>query len=343
MKLERDGESFLDNFCREMYRVEQGVPRDCWKELATWIKMPELIVDMSLEVEIDDILSKPMNALFYEKQEGRPCGFVINKLPMLVHDTWRPLIERLEADPLSICTVTAAAISQLQDPRLRELKTKQVQEAFVAAKKEFEKLYQCVYEGHMLFLWLWHPKYSRSAARALCSVLDIPDSADLDPHDIKDQFMCKQFEDSADVIRKLWLQYRMQDDEVADVVKMTRTDSSDKRQKDLATAFPHYDYFLFIKYAALCTANHYVEGTFSNQVSLTPSTSTCTHPHSFHVHMHLIREHSSESTCRMSASTEMCVTNRTSNTESIGRSLKKLNHAGPARDARLKSGACVTH
>lgn len=126
VQLERNGKSFLHNFCREMYRVEQGVPRDCWKELATWVGMPELIVDMTLEVEIDDILSKPMNALFYEKQEGRPCGFVISKLPLLVHDTWRPLMERLVADPLSISTATAAAIRQLRDPRLRELKTMQV-------------------------------------------------------------------------------------------------------------------------------------------------------------------------------------------------------------------------
>ena len=117
----------------------------------------------------------------------------------------------------------------------------------------------------MLFLWLWHPEYSRSAARALGNVLGLPDKANLDMHDDKDAFMHQQFQKSADAVRQFWRQYLMTDEEVSDIVKMSHTDSSDKKQKDLVTAFPHYDYFLFIKYAALCTANHYIEGSFSNQ------------------------------------------------------------------------------
>ena len=117
----------------------------------------------------------------------------------------------------------------------------------------------------MLYLWLWHPEYSRSAARALSVVLNLTDSAAPDLDDNKDAFMNKLFQDNVDVVRQLWRQYQMTDDEVCDIGKMSHTDNSRKNQTDLATAYPHYDYFLFLKYAALCTANHYIEGSFSNQ------------------------------------------------------------------------------
>ena len=141
----------------------------------------------------------------------------------------------------------------------------------------------------MLFLWLWHPEFSRAAARGLCTVINVPGSAVPDLNECKDQFMVRAFQNNADVVRKLWSQYQMQDLEVVDVVKMSHTDNSGKSQKDLAAAYPHYDYFLFIKYAALCTANHYIEGTFSNQVSnprtkIPPISSTYTHPYIYVPH-----------------------------------------------------------
>lgn len=80
---------------------------------------------MVLEVENDDIIAKPMNALYYEESEGYPAGYVIRKLPERVHDTWRPLIERLAADPFSVVVKTDAVIASLVDPNLRVLKRKQ--------------------------------------------------------------------------------------------------------------------------------------------------------------------------------------------------------------------------
>ena len=241
-----DGKYFLSHFAREMYRVTEKVARECWKQVATWVEIPELTVDMTLEVEIDEVLSKPMNALFYEKSEGRPCGFVVHKMPQMVHETWRSLIERLVSDPLSICTETAKAINNLADPRLRELKTAQVGSAFLKCQVEFEKLYSCVYEGHMLFLWLLYPALSRSAARGLCSVLNVVGGASPDPHDANDQWMVKQFQDNEDVIRKLWTQYRLEPDEVSDIVKMSNTDNSDKTQEYLIATYPHYDKLIFL-------------------------------------------------------------------------------------------------
>lgn len=120
------GQSFLEHFARHMYTHTEGVPQDCWEEVATWAGMPELMVDMCLEVEVDVLISQPMNAVFYQACEGRPCGFVVDELAEHVHDTWRPLIERLADNPLSELPHTAAAIRSLNDHELRTLKTKQV-------------------------------------------------------------------------------------------------------------------------------------------------------------------------------------------------------------------------
>ena len=117
----------------------------------------------------------------------------------------------------------------------------------------------------MLYIWLWHPEYSRSAARALATTLNLADSAVPNPDDKKDVYMFNLFQDEADVVKKLWKQFQMTQDEVNDIVNMSHTDNSRKNQEDLAVAYPHYDYFLFIKYAPLCTANHYIEGSFSNE------------------------------------------------------------------------------
>ena len=119
-------ESFLINFARYMCKITEGVPRECWREVVIWSGIPELLVNMALEVEIDDLLSKPMNKLFYERVGGRPCGFVIHKMPKVVHDKWRPQIERLVADPLKVLKATAAAIDRLPDVEQREVKRKQV-------------------------------------------------------------------------------------------------------------------------------------------------------------------------------------------------------------------------
>ena len=123
-------------------------------------------------------------------------------------------------------------------------------------KKEFEKLYECVYQSHMLYLWLWHPGYSRSAARALGTTLNLPGSTVPDLHDKKDAFMHKVFQDNAGVVRQLWQQYHMTHDEVCDIVKISHTDSSGLKQTDLANTYAHYDLFLFLKYAALCKSLH---------------------------------------------------------------------------------------
>ena len=39
-------------------------------------------------------------------------------------------------------------------------------------------------------------------------------------------------------------------------------------QDDLAERFPAFDLFFFLKFDALCTANHFIEGSFSNKGSL---------------------------------------------------------------------------
>ena len=128
MGLLRDGKPFLQTFARHMYTIEEGVNRICWKDFATFIRKPEFFVDMEFEIINDDMLFKPMNAIYYDETNGYPAGFCIRTLPMRVHDTWRPLLERLSKDPLSIVKRGADAIDSLTDPQLRSLKRKQVQE-----------------------------------------------------------------------------------------------------------------------------------------------------------------------------------------------------------------------
>ena len=128
-------------------------------------------------------------------------------------------------------------------------------------------MYECVYEGHMLFLWLWYPAFCRSAARALCSVIGLESGSSLDANDKKDIFMGTCFEKSRVVVTNLWQQYKMTDGEVDDIIAMSHTDNSHRKKQDLVSKYPHYDLFLFLKYAALCTANHYIEGTFSNHAT----------------------------------------------------------------------------
>ena len=41
-------------------------------------------------------------------------------------------------------------------------------------------------------------------------------------------------------------------------------------QDDLAERFPAFDLFFFLKFDALCTANHFIEGSFSNKRYLHP-------------------------------------------------------------------------
>ena len=143
--------------------------------------------------------------------------------------------------------------------------------AFQACKKEFKKLYAFIYTGPMLYLWLWYPAYAQSAARALCSVVTITtDStpAHVDVNDNKDCFMKRQFDDGKDVVMKLWQQFGFKDVEVEEIVRMSHTDHASMTQQDLVTTYPNLDKFFFLVYDALCTANHYIEGTFSNVNSL---------------------------------------------------------------------------
>lgn len=80
----------------------------------------------------------------------------------------------------------------------------------------------------------------------------------------------------------------MQTDEMADIVKMSRMDCSHLTQvsihtiriyicltkafmftqDDLAKDFPALDLFFFLTFDALCTANHFIEGSFSNKGQL---------------------------------------------------------------------------
>lgn len=63
-----------------MWRITDGTARDIWYQIVLWSKMPEFIVDASIEVDVDNTISKPMNKLFYKKRPGFPCGHNIREV-----------------------------------------------------------------------------------------------------------------------------------------------------------------------------------------------------------------------------------------------------------------------
>ena len=50
LKRPSDGKSFLLWFARYMWRITEGVARDIWYQTILWVKMPEFVVDASIEV-----------------------------------------------------------------------------------------------------------------------------------------------------------------------------------------------------------------------------------------------------------------------------------------------------
>lgn len=83
-----------------------------------------------------------------------------------------------------------------------------------------------------------------------------------------DRWMRDIFVKCSEEVNQFWTQFNMTTEEVADIVKMSSTDCSQYTQDDLVVHFPAYDMFLFLKFDALCTGNHYIEGSFSNKGSL---------------------------------------------------------------------------
>ena len=123
MRLECNGKLMLPAFARDMYRIENGVNRTCWKDFATWIRIPEVFVDMMVEVEMDDNVAMPMNAMYYE---GEPSGHCIRKQVIRIMEVWRPFFERFVSNPFQILVRSAVLVDKLPDPEKRVLKRKQV-------------------------------------------------------------------------------------------------------------------------------------------------------------------------------------------------------------------------
>ena len=146
--------------------------------------------------------------------------------------------------------------------------TLQVHEAYKSMYKEFKILFNYIYNGFMLFLWLWYPKFSRSTARALGGTIGIQDCVPSDDSDINDSFMVKLFSKNQNVMRKLWNQLQIKPAEVQEIIKMSHLSCSHFTQNELAQEFPALDLLIFLSFDALCTANHFIEGSFSNKGQL---------------------------------------------------------------------------
>ena len=180
------------------------------------------------------------------------------QIPKETHEVWRPFFIRLVQNPLKIWKRASKSLKTITNPLLRELKRKQIFRAAVAAQKEYIKLYKCVYQDHMLYVWLWYPKFARATARCLglavgMGIRCMPPSADND----EDQFLLGCFNECKQNVKTLWTQFQMTNDEQEEIMKMSRTDCATFTGADMSTTFPALDKFLFVKFDGLCLANHY--------------------------------------------------------------------------------------
>ena len=171
---------------------------------------------------------------------------------------WRPFFIRLVKNPLKIWKRASKALNAITNPLLRELKRKQIFRAAVAAQKEHTKLYKCVYQDHMLYVWLWYPKFARAAARCLGLTVGLgirctPPSAD----NGDDKFLLGCFNECKQNVRILWTQFQMTNAEQEEIMEMSHTDCTTFTDADMCTKFPALNKFLFLKFDGLCLANHY--------------------------------------------------------------------------------------
>ena len=171
---------------------------------------------------------------------------------------WRPFFIRLVQNPLKFWKRASKALETIDNLLLRELKRKQIFRAAVAAQKEFINLYKCVYQDHILYVWLWYPKFARAAARCLGLTVGLgircaPPSGDNDD----DQFLLGCFNKCKENVMTLWTQFQMNKDEREEIVSMSHTDCTSFTDADMSVKFPALDKFLFLKFDGLCLANHY--------------------------------------------------------------------------------------
>ena len=200
-----------------MWRITEGTARDIWYQIVLWSHKPEFVVDASIEVDVDNTIAKPMNLLFYKKRAGFPCGHNIREIIKETHDKWRPFFLRLVRNPLKIWKRGAKALTRVRDSALRELLRKRIYRAAAAAQQEFTKLFKCVYQDHMLYLWMWYPKFARSAARCLGLTVGLrctPPAVDND----NDQFLLKEFNACKNNVVTLWKQFDMLKEEEEEIM-----------------------------------------------------------------------------------------------------------------------------
>lgn len=172
---------------------------------------------------------------------------------------WRPFFIRLVRNPLKIWKRAAKALGTIDNELLRELKRKQIFRAAVAAQKEYTKLYKCVYQDRMLYVWLWYPKFARSATRCLGVTvgLGIRCTSPSDDND-DDQFLLRCFNEYKQNVMTLWTKFQMEIDEKEEIMVMSHTDCTTFTDADMSSNFPVLDKFFFLTFDDLfCLANHY--------------------------------------------------------------------------------------
>ena len=205
LKVPSTGKSFLVEFATYMVKQTDGWQSEGWVEVATWASMPEVRVGLHAEVELWTRWAEPhfhFGRRHFQGPDGLP-GHGIREVVKHQHEHVRPMWANARQDYKFLLPSAGKCAQLIDDPTLRAETEQLLQEAVNAGADEMDELFSCHYESWMLLLWMWHPKYTSSAARALASLLGIQGSTPPDDSAL-DQMFKTLFDEEDDAVLAHW-------------------------------------------------------------------------------------------------------------------------------------------
>lgn len=250
-----------------MAKQTHGWQQDGWVEVAAWSSMPEIQVGLHVEVELWTRWAEPQfqfGRRHFQGPDGPP-GHGIREVVKHQHEHVRPLWAKARIDYRSLFPSAGKCCDAIADPILREETDQLLQESANVGADEADTLFSCHYQSWMLLLWLWHPKYTSSAARALGHLLGI-EGCTPSSDSILDQMFQKLFSDEEDFVLAhldAWDVGFALDDEI----KKMSDHNEIVDNETMAQMYPVYDKLLHDVVDSLAITDVICEITFSHSKS----------------------------------------------------------------------------
>lgn len=165
--------TFMPDFAWFMEQVTKGSyqPR-CWKEVAAWSSVQQIVVGLYFEVELWDLFAGPALRWHRTRHDDLLPGHGLRRWFYRIHFFERLFWDKASEDPMLVFRRTARAIKSIIDLDLRTLKEEMLQAAVDDARGEWQKLYTFAYkpEGLLLFA-ICCPGVGGAATRALLETI----------------------------------------------------------------------------------------------------------------------------------------------------------------------------